>query len=250
MKKIAYIIICLLILQGCDPKNSWNCIQQPGGILLQSYEVANFNSILVERDIELIIQEGPEFEVIIESGENLLPDIEVKVIGNQLQLIDNNTCNFVREYGITKAYITTPTLTEIRNSSQFEVSSVNVLTFPELTLISEDFNETNNFTVGDFRLELNNELVKIISNNISFFYLSGETDVLDVGFYGGSGRLEAADLIANNIEVFHRSSNDMIVNPQLSLTGELRGSGDLISVNSPPIIDVEQFYTGQLIFQD
>ena len=42
----------------------------------------------------------------------------------------------------------------------------------------------------------------------------------------------------------------MIVNPQQSLTGELRSSGDLISKNQPPIFDVEQFYTGQLIFED
>ena len=146
--------------------------------------------------------------------------------------------------------MTAPNLNEIRNSSQYEVSSVNVLTYPELILISEDFNETNNFTVGDFRLELDNELVKIISNNLSFFYLSGETETLDVGFFGGSGRLEAENLVARHVKIFHRSSNDMMVNPQLSLTGELRGSGDLISINTPPIIDVEQFYTGQLIFQD
>jgi hypothetical protein len=42
----------------------------------------------------------------------------------------------------------------------------------------------------------------------------------------------------------------MIVNPQQSLTGLLRGTGDLISVNHPPIVDVEQLYTGHLIFQN
>ena len=40
----------------------------------------------------------------------------------------------------------------------------------------------------------------------------------------------------------------MIVNPQVSLFGELRGTGNLISVNQPPTVDVEQFYTGALIF--
>jgi hypothetical protein len=40
----------------------------------------------------------------------------------------------------------------------------------------------------------------------------------------------------------------MIVNPQESIVGELRGTGDLISLKTPSIVEVEQYYTGQLIF--
>ena len=40
----------------------------------------------------------------------------------------------------------------------------------------------------------------------------------------------------------------MIVNPQQSLRGIIRSTGDVITLNSPPIIEVEQIYTGQLIF--
>jgi hypothetical protein len=55
--------------------------------------------------------------------------------------------------------------------------------------------------------------------------------------------------MAQNIDIFQRSSNDMIVNPQQTLTGEIRSTGDVILVNTPPIIEVEEFYTGQLIFE-
>jgi len=41
----------------------------------------------------------------------------------------------------------------------------------------------------------------------------------------------------------------MVVNPQLELTGELLGTGNLISVNQPPLVDVERLYTGRLIFE-
>ena len=41
----------------------------------------------------------------------------------------------------------------------------------------------------------------------------------------------------------------MVINPQLSLSGELRGTGDLISVNEPPVVDVVRIYTGRLIFE-
>jgi hypothetical protein len=42
----------------------------------------------------------------------------------------------------------------------------------------------------------------------------------------------------------------MEVNPQQSLTGEIRGIGDVISTQTPVVVDIEQFYTGQLLFLD
>ena len=42
----------------------------------------------------------------------------------------------------------------------------------------------------------------------------------------------------------------MIINPIESLRGSIRGTGDVISVNRPPIVEVEEYYTGQLLFED
>ena len=42
----------------------------------------------------------------------------------------------------------------------------------------------------------------------------------------------------------------MIINPQLSLTGEIRGTGDIISKNRPEVVDVSLLFTGRLIFED
>lgn len=247
MKKRIYILLLILGV-SCNSKNGWDCFQTEGNTVQIDVTVADFERILVNRDVELIISEGPEYAVSIESGENLISDIKVRVVGDQLQISDNNTCNFVRDFGITKAYVTAPNISEIRNSSQFEVSSVGILNYPNLILNSEDFNEPDSFTVGDFNLQLNSSSVQIISNNISTFYLSGQTENLNVGFFAGAGRFEGANLIAQNVQVFHRGSNDMIINPQQSLVGELRSTGDLISVNEPPTVNVQQFFTGQLIF--
>ena len=42
----------------------------------------------------------------------------------------------------------------------------------------------------------------------------------------------------------------MVVHPKESLTGELRGTGDLISVYTPEDVNVQELYTGELIFLD
>ncbi|MBT8273093.1 MAG: DUF2807 domain-containing protein, partial [Bacteroidia bacterium] len=205
MNRCFYILILILILvASCNSKNGWDCLQTEGNTVQIDVDVTGFERILVNRDVELIISEGPEFMVSIESGEHLINDIEVKVVGDQLRISDNNTCNFIRDYGITKAFVTAPNITEIRNSSQFEVSSNGVLNYPNLILNSEDFNEPDSFTVGDFNLQLNSIAVQIISNNISTFYISGQTENLNVGFFAGAGRFEGSDLIAQNVQVFHR----------------------------------------------
>ena len=246
MKYLVYIIIFFLF--ACNSEDAGDCFQTAGTTIQQEFEVTSFEKILVNRNVQLILKEGVDYSVLVETGGNLINDVSVEVVDNQLRLTDDNTCNYVREYAATKVYVTAPNITEIRSSTQFEVQSDGVLNYPSINLLCEDSNETGTFTVGDFRMQFNSNQVRVVANNISFFYLSGTVNNLFVGFYSGAGRFEGENLIAQNVEVYHRGSNDMIVNPQQELTGELRGTGDLISVNEPPIVDVEQLYTGELIF--
>lgn len=246
MKKIVYILSLLVF--ACNSEDANDCFQTSGDIIQVEIDVNSFDQILVNRDIELVIKEAPDFKVTVETGENLINDVEIEVIGDRLVLTDNNTCNYIRDFGITKVFVEAPSITEIRTSSQYDVSSNGILNFDDLTLLSEDFNGEVEFTVGDFRLSLDSQNLSVISNNISFFYLDGEVDELFVGFFAGSGRFEGEDLIAQNVQISHRGSNDIIVNPQQSLTGIIRGTGNVISVNEPPIVDVEIIYTGDLIF--
>ncbi|RED43230.1 putative autotransporter adhesin-like protein [Winogradskyella eximia] len=247
MRKIIYLLA--LSFFACNSEDAYDCFQASGSLMQQEISVSDFESILVNRDIELIIKEASVYKVTIETGENLINDVKAEVIGDQLVLTDNNSCNYVRDYGITKVYVEAPNLTEIRTSTQFEIASDGILNYETLTLYSEDFNENNDYTIGDFRLTLNSENFKVVSNNLSFYYIDGVVETLFVGFYSGAGRFEGENLIAQNVTVFQRSSNDMVVNPQQSLTGELRGTGDLISVNQPAIVEVERFYDGQLLFE-
>ena len=41
-------------------------------------------------------------------------------------------CNFVRDYGLTKVYVTAPNVSEITNNSEFTVHSIGVLNYPNL----------------------------------------------------------------------------------------------------------------------
>jgi hypothetical protein len=249
MKRLIYILILSLIF-ACDSESAGDCFQKTGSIVQNEFSVDSFDKILVNRDIELIVKEGTTQKLVIETGKNLFNDVEAVVTDGKLILTDNNTCNYVRDYGVTKVYITSPNITEIRSSTQYDISSDGVLTYPNLAILSEDFNAPGSFTVGNFNLQIDNVNFSVVFNNLSNCFVSGKTNNLNIGFYAGTTcRFEGPNLIAQNAQIYTRSSNDIIVNPQIQIKGTITGTGDVISLNTPPIIDVEALYKGKLIFK-
>jgi hypothetical protein len=237
-----------VLMFACNSEQTGDCFQTTGTIIQQEVSVSNFDKILVHRDIELIIKEGAEQKVIIETGKNLLNDVEAVVTDGKLILTDNNSCNYVRDYGVTKVYVTSPNITEIRSSTQYDVRSDGVLTYPTLTVLAEDYNNPDTFTNGNFKLQIDNVMFRLVFNNLSNCYISGKTDNLNITFAAGTSRFEGANLVAQNVTLWNRSSNDMIVNPQQSITGKISGTGNVISVTHPPIVEVQELYKGRLIF--
>lgn len=248
MKKLTYIV-ALIILFSCNSENAGDCFQTTGTIIQQEITVSNFDKILVNRDIELIIKEDATQKVIIETGSNLINDVKAIVSDGKLILTDNNSCNYVRNYGVTKVYVTAPNITEIRSSTQYDVSSDGVLTYPTLTVLAEDFNAPNSFTGGNFRLQIDNTAFNLVFNNLSNCFISGTTNNLNITFAAGTSRFEGENLIAQNVIIWNRSSNDMIVNPQQSISGKISGTGNVICFNQPPVVSVQELYKGRLVFK-
>ena len=247
MKKLI-CILAIIIFFSCNNENTSDCFQTAGLIIQQEVTVSTFNKILVNRDIELIIKQGAAQKVTIETGKNLINDVEVVVLDGKLILTDTNSCNYVRNYGVTKVYVTAPNITEIRSSTQYEIRSDGVLTYPDLTILSEDFNAPNSFTNGNFKLQIDNNSFNLVFNNLSNCFISGETNNLTITFAAGTSRFEGENLEAQHVVLWNRSSNDMIVNPQLSLTGKISGTGNVIAVTRPLVVDVQEVYKGRLIF--
>lgn len=250
MRNWLYIFIQILLVCfiSCDTENAPDCFQRTGDIIRKEITVPNFNRILVNPNVEMVLKQGKETSVVIETGDNLIDEVTAKVEGGRLILEDTNNCNLVRDFNQTKIFVTAPNITEIRSATQFDISSEGVLFYPNLVLISEDFNEDTGNTTATFHLTINNQSLKVVGNNITSYFINGEVDDLNVSLFSGTGRFEGKNLIAQNVLVFHRGSNKIIVNPQLSIKGEIRSTGDVISLNKPDIVDVEQFFTGSLIF--
>ncbi|MDO6490390.1 MULTISPECIES: head GIN domain-containing protein [unclassified Cellulophaga] len=250
-KSILLYTLTLVLVYGCNSENASDCFQNAGDTIREEIVVEPFTAITVFENSALVIKEGPVQKVEVETGEYLRSDIDAKVVDGKLILTNTNGCNFTRDYGLTTFYVTAPNLTSIRSSTGFDISSDGVLSYPSLALLSEDFGDTEaDFTTGSFTLELLDTKVSIVSNGAAYFDLKGTAKSLNVVFAAGDSRLNAENLITKNVNVNHRSSNDILVNPQESISGTIRGVGDVISYYKPANINVEELYKGKLIFKE
>ncbi|MCL5245844.1 DUF2807 domain-containing protein [Cellulophaga sp. 20_2_10] len=250
-KSILLYTLTLVLMYGCNSENASDCFQNAGDTIKEEIVVEPFTTIIVFENSALVLKEGPVQKVEVETGEYLRSDIDAKVVDGRLELTNTNGCNFTRGYGLTTFYVTAPNITSIRSSTGFGISSDGALSYPNLALLSEDFGDPEaDFTTGSFDLELSGTKVSLVSNGAAYFKLKGTAESLNVVFAAGDSRLDAENLIAKTVTVSHRSSNDMLVHPQESISGTIRGVGDVISFNKPAVVDVEELYKGKLIFKE
>lgn len=250
MRKLFFITIFLLSL-GCASDSALDCFQSSGDIIQEEFTVDKFKKITVWKRVKLFVSDGPEQRVVIETGKNLLNEIRVRVEDSILKVSDRNSCNFVRDFGITKVYVTSPNIEEIRNSSGETVESIGPIRWNKLSLLSEDRDVEDEFHVdGDFIFnDLDVVQLEVAANGVSKFYLKGKAQQANFGMYDGDVRIEAAELVVRTLVLFHRSTNKMIVNPQDAIVGIITGLGDVISVNRPEVVNVEERFRGTLIFE-
>ncbi|AXG73296.1 DUF2807 domain-containing protein [Flavobacterium arcticum] len=245
IQRFTVLILVLQLMTACNNDSSLECFKAAGDTVHYDMAVADFTTIHISMGIELVIKEGTEQRVTIQTGENLKEYITTKVVDGVLFVTNNNNCNWTRDYNNTTVYVTTPHLEKIYSASQFAVKSDGLLTFPSLALESGLYSETAS---GEFELNINAETLVVQDDQFTYYKITGSVTNLFVKFYNGDSRFEGNELIAQKVEVFQRSSNDIIINPQLEVKGTIYSTGNLVLKNQPPVIEVEQMYSGHIVY--
>lgn len=243
MKKIILVLI-LVVFLGCEKPG--DCIKSSGKLVTKEVPVTPFDVIYVYAGISLVVKEGPEYKVEVQTGENLIDDISVVLQDNILTFRDETTCNWVRDYGETTVFITAPNIVEIHSRTEKDIKSEGVITYPILRFIAMDLSEGAG--TGDFIFEIDNGQFVIESNNVARFFITGKTQEAILNFYDGNSRIEAQNLEANVIKFYHRGSNDMLLRPIQRIEGELFSTGNVVLFQTPPEVEVFAHYYGKLLY--
>ncbi|MFL9843026.1 head GIN domain-containing protein [Flavobacterium rhizosphaerae] len=236
----------LLLLAGCNNDAAPECFTATGTAVNYNMEVPEFTAIHVSAGIELVVVEADEQSLTIATGENIKEYITAEVIDGTLWLTNANNCNWVHIYNTTTITVATPNLEKIFTATQFAVRSQGVLHFPSLSIQSGLISETSSGTVN---LNVDSQLFTVEDNQNLYCILSGYVENLTVNFYSGDARFDGTALNSKNVEVFHRSSNDIIVRAENQVTGTINSTGNLVLLNHPPVVDVQQVYTGRVVYE-
>lgn len=247
MKKIVlHIVVCCCMVLATSCGISEDCFKENGNQVIQLFPLENFTKIKVYDGVGLVIKEGANYEVKVITSDNIRDNLEVRLQGNMLVVKDNSTCNIARDYGLTTVYVTAPNITEIHSKTDQDIRSDGVLNYSDLKLISIDLSDGAG--TGDFRLSLNTIHLYVESNNVSNFYLTGQSQNLHVFFSWGNGIFYGENLIVNIITIYHRGSNNIFLFPINSIEGNIYATGNVVLKNNPIVSpNVIQHFTGRLI---
>ncbi|MCM5661495.1 head GIN domain-containing protein [Galbibacter mesophilus] len=249
LRFVSFFLLGFLIT-SCDSKDANDCIQASGKTIREERNITPFSRILVNEEVSVVIKQDSIYKVEVQSGENLLNDIKVEVVNDQLILTNNNICNFFREYNNTTIYITAPNLTEIRSATQRDIRSDGILKVDNLALLSENYLNNEYLTSANFYLEVEAESLRMVFNGISNVFINGKAKNLNINMASGNGRFEGRNFLVENANIYHRGSNDLIVNASTSLKGDIFSTGNVILVGQPETVEVTEHYKGKLIIEE
>ena len=250
MKK--YLLYCVAVLLFIQCEKPIDCVKSSGPVKSKVFEGLTFTKLLVNKRIAVVITQCYQYKIELQTGENLINDIEVTLSGDLLTLSDNTSCNWVRDYGETVVYITAPNITDIYSKTEQNITSNGVLTYPSLHLTLLDDNDGFSGTgTGDFHLQVSNDYVFVENNEVGRFFISGTTLILNINFAEGGGVFHGENLYANHIGFYHRGSNDLYIRPILSLEGDIYNVGDVNCYSRLPAenVNVRKHYRGSLIYR-
>ena len=253
MKKYVFYFLLLILIGSCGI--SEDCFKGNGNSVTQVFPLEGFTKVKVYDGVGLVIKEGLNYEVKIVTNDKIIDNIDVAMQGDMLVVKDNSTCNIARNYGQTVVYVTVPDGSilpliqelELHCKTEQKIQSNGFLHSPIIRLFSIE-DDGDGAGTGDFNIQVINGQLVVESNNVSNFYVSGQCEEMLLNFYFGNGRFYGEELLAENIKIFQRGSNDMIVFPVAKIEGTIFSTGNVILKNVPPVVDVEEVFTGRLIY--
>ena len=185
----------------------------------------------------VLVQDSVKYGSIELNGpSNLLNQIESRPSGNQLRLINRNTCNFVRSFNYDiHVIVYVKELTEIHLESIAEVTSNDTINVNFLNIFHP--------ALSDINLILSGGEVFVRSRNSATTILKGSLRVLK-GSIEEISNLDAQHLECEEVYIDTHSPLDCYVNATKGMYMKIFNSGNVFYINEPSDYKILAIRTG------
>ena len=217
--KITCVIMILTSLNSCYHEK----IEGNGKVTIEERSVDSFDHVYIEGVLNVILSQGEEYKVEVETDRNLQDIVNVTTRRNNLYIdMDEHT-----DIDATKmnVYIESPTYSLIDCDGVGNISTETVISERNLKVI--------NSGVGSIDMEIECELFDLRHDGVGSVYLSGETQEF-ILHNSGVGKVHAFSLIAGYVEVTNAGVGDCEVFASQELDAIINGIGD-VSYKGDPV---------------
>ena len=243
-KNYTIAVLIVLLLNACNKQNAPDCFKTNGKESRETRNIAPFNSIEVNNNIQTYIYQGSTFKVEVVGPRNLLPKVETILADTMLRISNKNECAFVRGYKRKiQVFITMPKLKYAKNNSvtNMEISP----------LFKQDTISLRNENSGDILVNGNYNQVYVSSHGNGDVHLNGNANQLLI-YTNGLNYIYAQNMLVKDyVYVATLSLGDVYINgDQLrQLDCHIHRSGNVYYTGSPLVFNntFEDFGKGQII---
>ncbi|MFO0357972.1 MAG: GIN domain-containing protein [Sphingobacteriaceae bacterium] len=98
LKALYGFVFVVLLLVSCNKAGAPDCFKRAGATQTVTRTLTPFDILVLDANIEVVLEIGPEYKAEITGGANLLDKITTSVESGSLTIDNSNQCNFVRGY--------------------------------------------------------------------------------------------------------------------------------------------------------
>jgi hypothetical protein len=229
-----------LLLSGCG-KNGGVCVSNSGQLTRQVRIVADFNLINLNDNVSLILTTDSLSQIVVEAGRNIIGGISTKVENGQLTIVNNNTCNWLRDYSKPiNVYISSRKLWKIKYNGSGDVTTTGTLKLDSLAVEVWGGCGTIDLSLdiwqGSFSLNMGTVDIR----------LRGVSAITSV-YTGDYGLYDGRNLKTGFTFITSKGSNDAYVWAINSLNATIQSIGNIYYTGNPAAITTSITGAGKII---
>lgn len=221
MKQLKVTFIVCLIALGFQASSQ--VVRGSGNVKTVVRELSGFNELIVHGSFELILQQGEQEGVRIETDDNLAELFQTRIEGQKLFI---NMLADVRKSSAMNVYVSIKELNRILLLNDIRLKSESVIHFDKLRIFSGGLSEIN---IEVYAAELDLELT-----DGTYAYFKGFSEKLNIEIHDET-ELNAFDLEAETCSVLSSGLTETSINVTKDLKLQVTGASNVYYTGEPTI---------------